>query len=207
MATARYKELSSRYEALVARVRKAETARTKGMTGLAEAVARHAYKLMAYKDEYEVARLYALPDFWRELSDTFEGGYKIHLHLAPPLIAERDPVTGRLVKNEYGPWILTAFRLLAKLKGLRGTPFDIFGYTAERRTERRLIAEYEQTIETVLKTLSHDNHALAVEIASLPERIRGFGHVKEQALAATKAREAQLLEMYKAPATRVTAAE
>jgi indolepyruvate ferredoxin oxidoreductase len=196
-----------RYDSFVRRVREAESAKAKGMSGLAEAVARYAYKLMAYKDEYEVARLYSMPDFWRELRDTFEGDYKLHLHLAPPLIAPRDPVTGVLTKNEYGPWILKAFHVLAKFRGLRGTPLDVFGYTQERRMERRLIVEYERIIETILETLSHDNHALAVEIASLPERIRGYGHIKEQGVKAAKAREAELLAMMRAPAGRITAAE
>jgi indolepyruvate ferredoxin oxidoreductase len=196
-----------RYEALVRRVREAEATKAKGMAGLAEAVARYAYKLMAYKDEYEVARLYSLPDFWRELRDTFEGDYKLHLHLAPPLVAPRDPVTGALTKNEYGPWILRAFQILSKFRRLRGTPLDIFGYTRERRVERRLIVEYEVIVETLLRSLGHDNHALAIEIASLPERIRGYGHVKEQHLKAAKARETELLAMYRIPANRITAAE
>ncbi|MGE3503468.1 MAG: indolepyruvate ferredoxin oxidoreductase family protein [Alphaproteobacteria bacterium] len=198
---------AKRYADLVERVKKTEAEKAKGMTGLALAVARYAYKLMAYKDEYEVARLYGDADFARELKDTFEGDYKLHINLAPPLLASRDPVTGELQKQEYGTWVLGAFRILAKLKGLRGTPFDIFGYSHERRTERKLIGEYEATVDELLRGLTHDNHALAVEIASMPEQIRGYGHIKERHLKAAKAREAELLAMFRNPSAHASAAE
>ncbi|MGE3507247.1 MAG: DUF6537 domain-containing protein, partial [Alphaproteobacteria bacterium] len=153
------------------------------------------------------ARLYGDADFARELKDTFEGDYKLHINLAPPLLASRDPVTGELQKQEYGTWVLGAFRILAKLKGLRGTPFDIFGYSHERRTERKLIGEYEAVIGELLRGLTHDNHALAVEIASMPEQIRGYGHVKERHLKAAKSREAELLAMFRNPSAHASAAE
>jgi indolepyruvate ferredoxin oxidoreductase len=162
---------------------------------------------MAYKDEYEVARLYSDGDFARKLGQQFEGNYRLSFHLAPPLLAERDPQTGQLKKREFGAWILPAFRVLAGLKRLRGTAFDIFGYTEERRMERRLIGEYEATIDGVLATLDQANHALAVQIAALPETMRGFGHVKEKNVAAAKAREASLLAAYRAPAAERAAAE
>jgi indolepyruvate ferredoxin oxidoreductase len=188
-----------KYRNLVERVKQAESSRTKGLTGLSEAVARYYFKLLAYKDEYEVARLYADPAFMQKIKSQFEGDYKLHFHLAPPLLAKRDPGTGELRKAEYGTWVFTAFRLLAKLRGLRGTAFDIFGYTQERRMERRLIVEYEATIEELVGKLSSDNHALAVKIASIPEEIRGYGHVKERNLGIAKAKQADLLAALRSP--------
>ena len=119
---------------------------------------------MAYKDEYEVARLYTSGDFEKRVRDTFDGDYKIHFNLAPPLFARRDS-EGHLRKSEYGAWVFGVFKLLAKMKGLRGGAFDIFGYTAERKMERALIDEYFTTVDELLAGLDRDNHALAVEIA------------------------------------------
>ncbi|MEX0814674.1 MAG: DUF6537 domain-containing protein, partial [Dongiaceae bacterium] len=198
---------AARYRALVERVRRTEAERAPGFAGLAEAVARSYFKLLAYKDEYEVARLYTDGAFLKQVAEQFEGDYRLEFHLAPPLLAERDPDTGHLKKRGYGPWLLTAFRLLARLKGLRGTAFDIFGYTAERQTERRLIADYERVVEEMLAGLGTDNHGLAVEIAAIPEHIRGFGHVKAASLEAAKRREAELLAAFRAPAPRQSAAE
>ncbi len=191
---------AKRYQDLVARVRAAEAARTPGRSGLAEAVARYFFKLLAYKDEYEVARLYAAPEFMEKLRQQFEGDFTLSFHLAPPLLALRDGETGHLKKRVYGPWLMRVFKLLPLLKGLRGTPLDIFGYAAERRTERRLIADYETLMEELLAGLSGDNHALAVELASIPENIRGFGHVKEANLKAAKDHEAQVLHAFRNPA-------
>jgi indolepyruvate ferredoxin oxidoreductase len=168
---------AARYRALVDRVRKTEQERTSS-TLLTEAVARYYAKLMAYKDEYEVARLHGDPRFAQAISDQFEGGYRLVFHLAPPLLARTDPATGEPRKIRFGPWMLTAMRWLSKLKGLRGTALDPFGRTDERRTERALIGEYEQAIERLLGGLTRDNLPLAVEIASLPEQIRGYGHIK-----------------------------
>ena len=198
---------AARYKALVDRVQSVENARTPGMSGLTEAVARHYAKLLAYKDEYEVARLYTDPAFLQSVRAQFEGDYKIKFHLAPPLLADRDPETGQLQKQQFGPWMMSAFALLAKLKFLRGTAFDIFGRSEERRTERRLIGEYEQTIDELLGKLGHDNHALAVQIASIPDDIRGFGHVKDAKLAAAKKKEAGLLAAFRNPQARRSAAE
>ncbi|BBK30118.1 indolepyruvate ferredoxin oxidoreductase [Stella humosa] len=197
---------AGRYAALVARVEAAERGRARGMTGLAEAVARNYYKLLAYKDEYEVARLYTDGTFRRRLEEQFEGDFKLRFHLAPPLLAERDEA-GRLKKRAYGPWMMSAFGLLAKLKFLRGGAFDPFGRTAERRGERQLIADYETAIEEVMGGLVPDNHRLAVEIASLPERIRGYGHVKEESLKAVRRSEAMLRQAFREPAAAATAAE
>ena len=189
---------AARYRALVDRVREAEGSKAKGLTGLSEAVARYAFKLMAYKDEYEVARLYSESGFADRIKSQFEGDYTLHFHLAPPLLSKRNE-KGELIKSEYGPWVFGAFKLLAKLRGLRGTALDIFGHTEERRTERRLIEDYERTVSELLGRLTPDSHALAVEIASIPEEIRGYGHVKTKNLAAAKEKEAKLLARYRAP--------
>ena len=189
---------AGRYRAFVERVRAAERSRAKGMRGLAEAVARGYFKLLAYKDEYEVARLFAAPEFRRRLEATFEGDYTLEFHLAPPLIARRDPATGEPRKSRYGPWMMRAFGMLARLKGLRGTMLDPFGHTQERRRERRLIERYEQTVSSLIGDLDHTSHAIAVEIASLPERIRGFGHVKARSIEEAERREAELLARFEA---------
>jgi indolepyruvate ferredoxin oxidoreductase len=198
---------AERYRAFVDKVAAAEKAKAAGRRGLAEAVAKSLYKLMAYKDEYEVGRLYSDGEFLKKLSGQFEGDYTLTFHLAPPLFAERDPTTGELKKREYGSWVMPMFRLLASLKRLRGTWLDIFGYSEERKMERRLIGEYQATIDQVLATLGQDNHALAVQIAAVPETMRGFGHVKEKNVKAAKQREASLLAAYKSPATQPVAAE
>jgi indolepyruvate ferredoxin oxidoreductase len=198
---------AARYRALVRRVRDAETQSAPGFAGLADAVARGYHKLLAYKDEYEVARLYTDGRFARQIAGQFQGRFRLLLNLAPPLIAARDPSTGHLQKKVYGPWMFGAFRLMAKLKGLRGTPFDIFGYSAERRMERRLIGEYEATVERLIGALDADNHALAVEIAKLPMDMRGFGHVKAANVARAKEEEARLMALYESPARHASAAE
>jgi indolepyruvate ferredoxin oxidoreductase len=194
-----------RYRDLVHKVRNCESERVGG-TKLAEAVARYAFKLMAYKDEYEIARLYADPRFTQRIAGMFDGDYRLKFHLAPPLLNRPDPVTGIARKSEFGPWMMAGFRILAKLKGLRGTAFDIFGRTEERRTERRLITEYETTLDELLRGLSADNLKLAVELASIPEDIRGFGHVKMRHLKAAKQREGQLLWSFRNPQAPAKAA-
>jgi indolepyruvate ferredoxin oxidoreductase len=164
---------------------------------------------MAYKDEYEVARLYTEGTFGKQIAQTFEGdALRFEFHLAPPLLARRDKTTGEPRKMSFGPWMLTLFGTLKHFKVLRGTPFDPFGYTAERKTERRLIADYEMTLNEVLKRLTPENHHLAVGLAAIPEKIRGFGHVKARHLKAAKADEAALLEQLRAgPAPLLKAAE
>ncbi|MDP6951520.1 MAG: 2-oxoacid:acceptor oxidoreductase family protein, partial [Alphaproteobacteria bacterium] len=199
--------LADRHAALVEKVRTAEAQKAPGMSGLADAVARNAYRLMAYKDEYEVARLHSDPAFHARLREAFEGNYSLAFHLAPPLLASRDTDTGRPRKLTFGPWMQTAFRLLAKLKGLRGTPFDPFGHTAERRRERAAIGEYEATVVVLLDGLTPESHALAVEIASLPSEVRGYGHVKQAADEAVRTIEADLLAVYRDPTKRAVAAE
>ena len=193
------KQYAARYRRLVDRVRAVEAHKFKGKTALTAAVARYYSKLLSYKDEYEVARLYSDSAFIRHVQAKFEGDYKLTFNLAPPLLAKRDPLTGEPKKRVFGPWMLTAFKVLARLKNLRGGAFDIFGYSVERRTERRLISEYEQSIEEVLQRVNESNHSLAVELASLPEHIRGFGHVKLRHLEEAKKREAELLAALQAP--------
>ena len=189
---------ADRYRSLVDRVRKGEQDALGGSTALTETVARYLFKLMAYKDEYEVARLYTSGDFQRRLQQQFEGDYQLRFHLAPPLFAKKD-AQGRLIKKEYGPWMLKAFGVLAKLKFLRGGRLDPFGRTAERVGERRLITDYEATVQLLLDGLDDHRLALAVEIASIPEHIRGYGHVKEAHLEKAKAREATLLAQWNNP--------
>jgi len=189
---------ASKYRALVDKVRAAEQAKTPGFTTLAEAVARYAFKLMAYKDEYEVARLYTSGDFEQRLKDTFDGDYKLHFNLAPPLFAKRD-AEGNLKKAEYGPWVFKAFKLLTKMRGLRGGAFDVFGKTAERKMERKLIADYFKTADELVAGLNGENHALAIDIASVPEHIRGYGHVKERHLENAMKRQDDLLSAWRNP--------
>jgi indolepyruvate ferredoxin oxidoreductase len=182
---------AAEYAGLVARVRELETAHKLG-NKLATAVAGSLFKLMAYKDEYEVARLTTDGRFVEQLKSQFEGDFSLKFNLAPPLFAKKDG-KGHLVKAEFGSWMWGAFKLLAKLKGLRGSVFDVFGYTAERKMERALIGDYRVMIEGLLLALDAENHATAVELAALPEQIRGFGHVKEKAVEAYRARRAELL--------------
>ncbi|MEZ0262977.1 MAG: indolepyruvate ferredoxin oxidoreductase family protein [Alphaproteobacteria bacterium] len=187
---------AEKYKELVDAVRMADI-RLKGNPGkLTEAVARYYYKLMAYKDEYEVARLYTDGQFLSQLKSTFDGDIKLRFNLAPPLFAKRDPVTGELRKMELGAWIFPLFGLLAKMKGLRGTPLDIFGYTHERKMERQLIKDYKATVTGMLDKLNAGNYDLAVSIAMIPEEIRGYGHVKDDHLKKAKEKEASLLAQF-----------
>ncbi len=193
---------AARYRTRVERVRAAERALVsegEGRLALTEAVARNLFKLMAYKDEYEVARLYTNGAFRERLHEQFEGDFRLSFHLAPPLLAKRN-AKGELVKREYGSWMLNAFAVLARLRRLRGTALDPFGRTAERRAERRLVVDYESTIDRLLDSLDRERLPLAVRIASIPDEIRGFGHVKERNLAAARARWADEMARWEAPA-------
>jgi indolepyruvate ferredoxin oxidoreductase len=179
------------YADFIKQVQQVESEKT-GTQQLTQAVARYLFKLMAYKDEYEVARLHSDPAFLEKIRQTFEGDYKLVFHLAPPLLARKND-KGELVKRPFGAWMLTAFKGLSRLKFLRGTAFDLFGYTAERRMERQLIVDYKRTIEQLLTSLNTDNLALCTQVARIPEEIRGYGHVKEKHWQAAKQKEAQLL--------------
>ena len=191
-------DYARQYTTFVERVRAEEAKLGKG-TRLTEAVARYFYKLMAYKDEYEVARLYTDGAFKEKIAAMFEGDISIKFHLAPPLLAKTDS-KGHLIKQEFGPWMMKAFGVLAKMKGLRGTALDVFGYTAERKMERALIGEYRDTVGALLPKLTADNLAQLVAIASIPEDIRGYGHVKERHLQAAKTKEAALIAAFDKPA-------
>ncbi len=186
---------AQQYKAFVEKVRAAET--PLNSKKLSEAVARYLFKLMAYKDEYEVARLQSDPAFLARIASQFEGDYKINYHLAPPLTAKKND-KGELQKSKFGPSMLSGFRLLAKLKGLRGTALDVFGRTEERKIERALIVEYMASIDEVLVSVSVGNLALAAEIARVPEDIRGYGHVKERHLAAARPKWTALMTEWRA---------
>ncbi|MCO5122482.1 MAG: indolepyruvate ferredoxin oxidoreductase family protein [Rhizobacter sp.] len=194
---------AQQYSAFVEKVRAAEAPHAS--TRLTEAVARYLFKLMAYKDEYEVARLHTDKAFLDRIASQFEGDYKLHYHLAPPLTAKRND-KGELVKRAYGPWMLSAFGFLAKLKGLRGGALDIFGRSEERKTERALIVEYRKCIDELLTTLSAEKLAQAVEIARIPEEIRGYGHVKDRHLVAARAKWAALMAAWRGAAGQRKAA-
>jgi indolepyruvate ferredoxin oxidoreductase len=182
------------YQGFVDRVRAAEA--PLGSTRLALAVARNLFKLMAYKDEYEVARLHTDARFTAKIAQTFEGDYRLVHHLAPPGLSRIND-RGEPVKRAFGPWVRGAFVMLAQLKRLRGTAFDVFGHTQERRTERALIQEYRQSIKELLKGLSAERMAQALEIAQLPQDIRGFGHVKAAHLDRVRPRWNGLMEQWR----------
>ena len=168
---------------------------------LTRVVAEQLYRLMAIKDEYEVARLHSQPEFWARLDQQFEGDWQVQFHLAPPLLGKRN-AKGEPIKTTFGSWMRPLLKGLAWLKPLRGTPFDVFGHTQERRDERALLWEYQSTVGELIATLSADNHALAMEIARLPERIRGFGHVKMRNLQAVRPRWDELMKQWREPLNR-----
>jgi indolepyruvate ferredoxin oxidoreductase len=192
------KRYAKRYKKWVEKAKDIEQERVPEKCGFADAVARYLFKLMAYKDEYEVARLYTDGTFLKQVANDL-GGEKLRFefHLAPPLLTKINPATGEPRKMSFGPWMLTAFKIMAAFRFVRGTPLDIFGRSEERRTERRLIADYEAMLEEVLPKLNADNHALAVGLAAIPEKIRGYGPVKARHLAAAKADEAALFEQFR----------
>jgi len=198
---------ATRYTDLVAKVRAAEAQKQPGVTDLTEAVARYYFKLLAIKDEYEVARLYAETDFTQRVAAQFEGDYKLRFHLAPPTLNKPDANTGEPKKSTYGPWMLPAFRMLAKMRKFRGGALDIFGRSDERKQERALIGQYEKLVDEVLGRLSPQNYELAVSLASIPEYIRGYGHVKDRHLKDAKAREAALLERFRGAPVVITVAK
>ncbi|HYJ97247.1 MAG TPA: DUF6537 domain-containing protein, partial [Burkholderiaceae bacterium] len=186
---------AAQYKAFVDKVRAAEAPLT-ATNKLSEAVARYLFKLMAYKDEYEVARLHTDPAFTSKIQSMFEGEYKLVHHLAPPMFARRN-AKDELIKRPFGPWMRNAFGLLAKMKGLRGTALDVFGRTEERRTERALIQQYKTCIDELLRGLDVERLALATEIARIPEDIRGYGHVKARHLAAARPKWDQLMARWR----------
>jgi indolepyruvate ferredoxin oxidoreductase len=190
--SARY---ADRYRDFVARVRANEgrIVASGQPLRLTEAVARNLFKLMSYKDEYEVARLHSDKAFKARIANQFEGNYRIKYHLAPPLIAKRD-AHGHLIKQQFGRWVGFAFQLIKRFRFLRGTMLDPFGHSDERKTERALIKDYRDNIAAMFASLTADNLPQVIEIASIPEHIRGYGHVKERHLRNAKEKEARLLE-------------
>ncbi|MBT8143388.1 MAG: pyruvate ferredoxin oxidoreductase, partial [Gammaproteobacteria bacterium] len=188
--------LAQRYRKLVEQVRQAESAIDPAAAALSEAVARGYFKLLAYKDEYEVARLHSRTGLREKIAAEFEGDYKLNFHMAPPLISRERDARGRPRKKRFGPWMMPVFRMLAGLRGLRGTPFDIFGYSAERRMERELITDYEDIVRRLLGRLDASNLDEAAGIASLVMDIRGFGPVKEQAAAKIRPEMAYRLDKF-----------
>ncbi|MEM1341085.1 MAG: DUF6537 domain-containing protein, partial [Pseudomonadota bacterium] len=203
------KAYARRYRELVQRAVDAESALGAEADGgaFAKAVARTAYRLMAYKDEYEVARLHAQPDFMREIEAQFEGDYSLRFNLAPPLLSRPDPITGKMKKRQFGPWILPVFRGLAKFKGLRGKWLDPFGHTVERRAERALINHYEELVKRLSSDLTELTYAQSVELAELADMVRGYGHVKEANLEKYWERERALLDALSGPVLEKIPAE
>jgi len=198
---------AQRYVDRVEAVRAAERRRAPGRSGLGEAVARGLFKLMRYKDEYEVARLYSDPRWRAQLAEQLDGAERLELLLAPPLVSQPDPRTGRVATRRFGPWIFPVLGMLARLRRLRGTIWDPFGRSEERRTERALIGEYDAIIDELLDRLDLEHHALAVEIAKVPEQIRGYGHVKAGNIAAARAEWQRLLGLWRSGHTLPRAAE
>jgi indolepyruvate ferredoxin oxidoreductase len=182
---------AKRYDRFIEEIAAMEKQRTGG-DRFSREVATSLFKLMAYKDEYEVARLYVESGFFDRIASQFEGDYQLKFHLAPPLLSRRD-ARGHLVKRQFGPWIQSAYRVLAKAKFLRGTALDIFGYTAERRSERAAIAEFQHLARQVAEQLSPATLPTALELARLPQAVRGFGHVKERNATAATVRQQKLL--------------
>ncbi|QGM44597.1 indolepyruvate ferredoxin oxidoreductase family protein [Methylocystis heyeri] len=198
---------SQRYRARVAQVAAAEAARTPGSTELTEAAARYLFKVMAAKDYYEVARLFTNGSFERQLSETFEGDLTLEFHVAPPLpsLQPKNDFGGSR-KMTFGPWAFSVLRLLARMKPLRGTWLDIFRFDHDRIAERKILADYEVLLDEILDRLTPQNHAVAVALARIPEKIRGFGHIKARHIAAAQIEEERLLAQFRAPPEQAKAA-
>tara|TARA_R110002110_G_scaffold406421_1_gene626528 strand:+ start:374543 stop:378049 length:3507 start_codon:yes stop_codon:yes gene_type:complete len=186
---------ADQYVAFVERVKQADP-QSQAKESVSKEVARQLFKLMAYKDEYEVARLYTDGNFQRQLQEQFEGDFELHFNLAPPLFSKRHPDTGHLVKQVFGPWMMKAFHGLAKLRFLRGSRLDVFGHTAERKQERADIEDYRQCLLSLLESLNEENYSDALALANLPEKLRGFGHVKDTNRELLAVRKAQLLQQF-----------
>jgi indolepyruvate ferredoxin oxidoreductase len=188
-------EYAQRYANIIDTVRNADP-RAQEADSITQAAARNLFKLMAYKDEYEVARLHSNSEFKQQLQEKFEGDFELRFNLAPPLFSKRDPETGHLLKREFGPWMMQAFAMLAPFKFLRGTRFDLFGYTAERRQERRDIDDYIALLEQLMAGLDEGNYVSARELAQMPRKLRGFGHVKDRNRELLALQQAQLMRLF-----------
>jgi len=187
---------AEQYRQQVEQIRTAELSLGREEMTLTRTVARQLFRLMSYKDEYEVARLFTQTDFLQEIEQTFEGDYRIHFHLAPPLLSRKQDARGRPLKRQFGPWMLGAMKVLAPLKGLRNTAFDPFRFSADRKLDRALLAEYRELLKRIAIDLSDDNYAFAIELAELPADIRGYGPVREQAAQAAAEKRAHLLKAF-----------
>ena len=197
---------AKRYRNFVESAREAERSNAPGMEGFSEAVGRNYYKLLSYKDEYEVARLFTDGKFQRELESVFEGDYKLQFHMAPPLLAKRNKITGLPTKSAYGPWMQNILKLVSRMKFLRGTALDPFGKSRDRKLERQLIAKYEEIIREITASLNTENHRLAVELASFPEFIRGYGYIKHQHLDTAEKQIEELLVAFRSDEPKSEAA-
>jgi indolepyruvate ferredoxin oxidoreductase len=183
---------ADRYVAQVKQVREAEEKLGENNQLLTRAVAQQLYRVMAYKDEYEVARLFAETDFMKEVNNTFEGDFKIHFHLAPPIMNRGTDAQGRPRKRQFGPWMFRAFRLLAKFRVLRGTVIDPFRYSSDRKLERAQLGEYQQLVERIVRELDTSNYDTFLQLAELASEIRGYGPVREKAVEGVQQKKAQL---------------
>lgn len=191
-------KLANKYRSLISTVEAAEE-KLGPNRELTNAVARYYFKLLSYKDEYEVARLFTNGEFEQQIADTFEGDFKLAYHLAPPIFAGKKLSNGRPRKRQFGSWMMSAFKLLARMKGLRGTMFDPFGYSSERKMERGLIDDYENLITSLVGKLNSENHRFAVALARIPNEIRGFGPVKAKAIEKAEKMKADLLNQFEKP--------
>ena len=196
-------DYAQQYRSFLVWVQDREQVVSPGSTSLTESVARYLYKLMAYKDEYEVARLYTNGDFLKKLGETFEGDYQLSFHMAPPIFNRGLDAQGRPRKSSFGPWMLTALKVLARFKGIRGTALDPFNWFLERREERAMIGDYRELIEELLTGLNEDNYTVAVECASLPDEVRGYGPVKTEAMKEYRQLRAAHLHRFHNPASVV----
>jgi indolepyruvate ferredoxin oxidoreductase len=185
---------ADQYRASVTDVHKAEEALGQTNLLLTRAVAQQLYRVMAYKDEYEVARLYAETDFMKEVRETFEGDFKVHFHLAPPLLNKETDAQGRPKKRRFGPWMFRAFRLLAKFRGLRGTVVDPFSYSADRKLDRSMLKDYQTLVARIGRELNASNYETFLQLAELPADVRGYGPVREQAAEAIREKQTQLIK-------------
>ena len=190
------KKYADKYKELVDYVKKYEENINVDVKNFSNAVAINYFKLMSYKDEYEVARLYSNNEFINKINETFEGNFKINFHLAPPIFYKKDKVTGNPLKMTFGSWTMNLFKFISKFKFLRGTYFDLFGYFEERKIERFLINKYKNLIQEICPKLTIDNYSLAVEIASIPDQIRGFGYIKKKNIEIAKNCENKLMSMF-----------
>ena len=197
-----------RYADRVEQIRLREAKAKPGSSALAETVARNLFKLMAIKDEYEVARLYTDGSFQKQLSREFESHARLEFHLAPPILGRKGN-DGKPRKSSFGPWMMSAFRVLAKMKGLRGTPFDLFGMTKERQRERKLLASYEADLDLIGKRLEAGPHEALVALAAIPALVRGYGHVRQASMEQAAAERERVLARLAAEAekARLQAAE